>query len=330
MRNSATPDAVAEAFDRLSAVSGLPLERCSISRLGILASGARLAGVSAGRGLEIALSRTATSASAVIMPEDSAGGLVRRLGRWAQDNPVEWASAVAEVDSQDVQLTLTVNGEMLDDLLSVPDGLWRTFTIECWSRSQVRSAFDIEQSLVKVGAPALALALSGLIEQEDEVQLPSFEPLPEGAATTVRVNRYERSPINRLRCISHYGSSCWVCGFDFGERYGSPAVGFIEVHHRVPVSEMGGEYRVDPIRDLVPLCSNCHSVIHRRTPPYHPAELRELLGLEKKFPPLPALRLDISQSAKTVDYIAEAVVEAVRGEGGTSELHAVNQDSLES
>lgn len=117
--------------------------------------------------------------------------------------------------------------------------------------------------------------------------LPSFHPLPEGAVTTIKVNRYERSPVNRLRCISHYGATCWVCDLDFGTRYGPKAAGFIEVHHRTPVSAMGERYLVDPIRDLVPLCSNCHSVAHRRNPPYQPSEIRELLGLPPKIPSLP-------------------------------------------
>ncbi len=33
--------------------------------------------------------------------------------------------------------------------------------------------------------------------------------------------------------------------------------GFIHVHHLKPLSEVGYEYRVDPIRDLRPVCPNC-------------------------------------------------------------------------
>ena len=40
---------------------------------------------------------------------------------------------------------------------------------------------------------------------------------------------------------------------------------------------MGANYIVDPIKDLAPLCSNCHSMIHRRNPPYTIEELRTLL-----------------------------------------------------
>lgn len=283
--------ALDDAVVRLSALAGLPLERCSIAQLGISAQGARVAGIEAGRGLVIALSRTITSATAVVMPEDSAGVLVRRLGRWAQDNTDAWGAAVEEVSAQGVQLTISVNHEMLDDPRAAPDGLWRAFSIECWERRPARTSKEIEQSLIKVGGPALSLALNGLVEQEEEVELPSFEPLPEGAVTTVKVNRYERNPINRLRCISHYGAECWVCGLDFGERYGPAAAGFIEVHHRIPVSAMGPGYLVDPIRDLVPLCSNCHSAAHRRNPPFQPLEIRELLGLPPKVPLLPEVQV---------------------------------------
>ncbi|MBJ2065221.1 hypothetical protein [Serratia odorifera] len=30
------------------------------------------------------------------------------------------------------------------------------------------------------------------------------------------------------------------------------------------VSEFGGQKEVDPATDLVPVCANCHSIIHRK------------------------------------------------------------------
>jgi 5-methylcytosine-specific restriction protein A len=281
------PPAAARAVARLGALTGLPLVRCPIVRPGLLAEGARIDGIVPGRGLLVSLSRTLSSAEAVVIAEDFAGGLVRRLGRWAQDNPDAWRVGIAAAEAQGVALTVTVNEQILDDADEVPDGLWRSFAIECWARIPARTASDIEASLVKVGGPALAVALNGIVDQADEVDLPSFEPLPEGAVATIKVNRYERNPVNRLRCITYYGAICWACDLDFGKRYGVPASGYIEVHHRVPVATVGGHYLVDPVRDLVPLCSNCHSVAHRRQPPYQPWELRELLGLPSKMPALP-------------------------------------------
>ena len=56
--------------------------------------------------------------------------------------------------------------------------------------------------------------------------------------------------------------SCQVCGFDFGKEYGPEYANKIHVHHIVPVSEIGEEYVIDPITDLIPVCPNCHMVLH--------------------------------------------------------------------
>ncbi|WP_342304404.1 HNH endonuclease [Methanolobus sp. ZRKC5] len=88
--------------------------------------------------------------------------------------------------------------------------------------------------------------------------------LPEGSKTTISVNVYERNPKARKACIDHYGTKCHICGFDFEKVYGLIGDGFIEVHHKVPVSEIGESYQVNPIEDLIPVCSNCHSMLHRK------------------------------------------------------------------
>ena len=58
---------------------------------------------------------------------------------------------------------------------------------------------------------------------------------------------------------------------------------YIEVHHRVPVSSMGGAYRVDPVTDLVPVCGNCHAMMHRKNPPLSVEELKAQLVNPKKI-----------------------------------------------
>ena len=58
---------------------------------------------------------------------------------------------------------------------------------------------------------------------------------------------------------------CEICGFDFNATYGELGEGFIEAHHIKPISTMrdGDKTKVE---DIVMLCSNCHSMIHRKTP----------------------------------------------------------------
>lgn len=99
----------------------------------------------------------------------------------------------------------------------------------------------------------------------------------EGAVTKVLANRYERNPKARQQCIEKLGCKCNVCGCDFSERYGELGEGFIHVHHIVPIGSIGKEYVLDPIKDLVPICPNCHYMLHRSNPPMKPEELKKLL-----------------------------------------------------
>lgn len=58
---------------------------------------------------------------------------------------------------------------------------------------------------------------------------------------------------------------CECCGFDFSRAFDIPDE-YIEVHHRYPFSQTEGEHEVDAIQDLVPLCANCHRMIHHLAP----------------------------------------------------------------
>lgn len=94
-----------------------------------------------------------------------------------------------------------------------------------------------------------------------EEEFPEF--CKEGEVHTYYSNRYERDPKNRQKAIEIHGIKCCVCGFDFGKVYGNRGAGYIEIHHVNPLSEIRGEVIVNPKTDLVPVCSNCHRMIHR-------------------------------------------------------------------
>ncbi len=100
----------------------------------------------------------------------------------------------------------------------------------------------------------------------------------EGESSDIVLNQYERNRRAREACIRHYGSRCAICGFDFEATYGNDFRGIIQVHHIVPISEIGHEYTVDPIKDLIPVCPNCHVALHsKKGGVYTPDELKELL-----------------------------------------------------
>lgn len=86
----------------------------------------------------------------------------------------------------------------------------------------------------------------------------------EGKLQKVFVNKYERSAIARDKCIEMYGWKCSVCQMDFESVYGEVGRDFIHVHHIVPLSQIGLEYKVDYAKDLVTVCPNCHAMLHRK------------------------------------------------------------------
>lgn len=99
----------------------------------------------------------------------------------------------------------------------------------------------------------------------------------EGAKKQITVNAYERNSYARKKCIEYYGTSCSICNFNFGHEFGNIGKNFIHVHHIKPLSEIAGEYKINPIQDLRPVCPNCHAMLHSKTPAYRINEIKQLL-----------------------------------------------------
>lgn len=126
-------------------------------------------------------------------------------------------------------------------------------------------------SRVMVPLMAAFAELNGYDEAEPE------EYDTEGRITESVVHRRERSPRNRLLCLSIHGHRCAACGFVPSGTYGE-AGGIIEVHHLEPVANLTAPRPYDPRTDLVPLCPNCHRAVHtRRSVPLSLDELREAM-----------------------------------------------------
>lgn len=97
----------------------------------------------------------------------------------------------------------------------------------------------------------------------DEANLESTF-FPEGAKTTVQVNRYERNPEARAKCLQIHGTRCHICTMSFEFVYGFFAKDFIHVHHIKPLHEISESYEVNPETDLIPVCPNCHAMLHKK------------------------------------------------------------------
>jgi len=99
----------------------------------------------------------------------------------------------------------------------------------------------------------------------------------EGAVARVAVNRYERDPAARALCLAKHGTRCHVCDLRFDERYGDIGDGFIHVHHLKPLATMRKDYQIVPETDLIPVCPNCHAMLHTSEPPFSVDELKAKL-----------------------------------------------------
>ena len=86
-----------------------------------------------------------------------------------------------------------------------------------------------------------------------------------------------------------------MCGLRFEERYGEIGHEFMHVHHKMPLSEIANHdnHAVNPLEDLVPVCPNCHAMLHRPqagpSPSKNSASAWTKLGREPRSPGVSAL-----------------------------------------
>lgn len=106
--------------------------------------------------------------------------------------------------------------------------------------------------------------------------------LYEGSKHQILVNAYERNTKARQTCIAHYGTKCFICNFDFADKYGKIGNGYIHVHHIKPLSEINERYEINPIHDLRPVCPNCHAMLHRNKPALSIDELKNIVFERQK------------------------------------------------
>lgn len=226
------------------------------------------------------------SLHAAIDGNDGARNLLRRIGRvagmWQKYGAVQCVFVWEDHARTGHVFRLAANGGgAVDSASPSVDQILQFDERKYCSPQEIAECFESHASPELLETVSVPMATS----QDTSIGSTSFWPdeLPEGQtyveglAQQVVVNRYERSPKARAACITHYGCVCQVCQVNFAERYGALGAGFIHVHHVLPIASIGSEYRVDPVADLVPVCPNCHAMLHRQEPPLALERLRELL-----------------------------------------------------
>jgi 5-methylcytosine-specific restriction protein A len=234
-------------------------------------------------GFAIVVARTTRIVEASLRLDGFTRSLLRQMSETDDFQRSMFTTLAKQATADGFRINVGVNENHIDNLAELPQEEWIKLEIDC-DRPLPHGKFsekELYDSALEVVSVCLGLVLSLLPVEGVTNSVSGFEPgLPEGAKIRVEVNRYERSPVNRAACISHYGTKCQACDFNFEEKYGTLGSEYIEVHHRVPVSSMGGSYQLDPVKDLVPVCSNCHAMLHRTQPPLTVEELRQIVDTQ--------------------------------------------------
>lgn len=133
---------------------------------------------------------------------------------------------------------------------------------------------------------AVAKAIREVMAMESEMDegAPDESDAPEGRLLTLyhRTRERSRELVHRKKAHAIRTGrplACEVCDFDFAARYGPRGVGFIECHHKQPLSSISAGARTK-LADLALVCSNCHSMLHRGRPWPSVDELRQSLVLQ--------------------------------------------------
>lgn len=121
----------------------------------------------------------------------------------------------------------------------------------------------------------VASAIRAFVNAPNEFQFNELEPLddteaPEGRILTrIHLSRERNRHLAAKKKAVVFDSAgtliCEVCGFDFGQRYGSLGKGFMECHHTIPLSTLAPGSRTR-LEDLALVCANCHRMLHRGSP----------------------------------------------------------------
>lgn len=134
------------------------------------------------------------------------------------------------------------------------------------------------EALFEVFDGSVARPKSNLEDQTSA--LADARTFSEGQRYWREVNFVRRNPALRKAAVERYGCICAVCRFDFQAAYGELGAGFIEIHHLKPLAEQedisAGKIVHTTVHDVVPLCSNCHRMVHQERPALSLETLRDI------------------------------------------------------
>ncbi|CQH57669.1 TPA: HNH endonuclease [Yersinia enterocolitica] len=162
---------------------------------------------------------------------------------------------------------------------------------QLYTFSQKRKKQSNEKKAAKIESFEKSIKLKYLVrdkkgwyatEQENYNYSPEIkEEYYEGDMKEKRSTYYERNPKARKECLEYHGYNCKVCDFNFKNVYGDLGKDYIQVHHINPISTLKKKYKIDPINHLIPVCANCHVMLHIGQNVISIEELKNIISKKK-------------------------------------------------
>ena len=240
----------------------------------------RFGGLDLDKSFRLVLSRSWKTTQIRLEADSFAGEVVKYLCNQINTNRVNIEASIDANQDTFSSITLEFDGRAFfgsgSGLSENPELTFEVETLTSESSIEYGLLNEQEERVLEFAVKLIASVLP--IERATFRHADEVLGYPEGAVSQVLVNRYERDPRNRREAIAIHGKTCLACNFNFAEKYGELGDEYIVVHHTVPVSQMGNDYVVDPAKDLVTLCANCHAMVHRHDPPISLADLKKILS----------------------------------------------------
>jgi 5-methylcytosine-specific restriction enzyme A len=240
----------------------------------------RFGGLDLDKSFRLVLSRSWKTTQIRLEADSFAGEVVKYLCNQINTNRVNIEASIDANQDTFSSIALELDGRAFfgsgSGLSENPELTFEVETLTSESSIEYGLLNEQEERVLEFAVKLIASVLP--IERATFRHADEVLGYPEGAVSQVLVNRYERDPRNRREAIAIHGKTCLACNFNFAEKYGELGDEYIVVHHTVPVSQMGNDYVVDPAKDLVTLCANCHAMVHRHDPPISLADLKKILS----------------------------------------------------
>lgn len=170
--------------------------------------------------------------------------------------------------------------------------LGKVHLIQSWIHSSKSSEFEFFIENFESIEDDMAL-LDYIIHYDENLSI-SLDVMCQAAKDLTYHLKCERDINTREKVIQIQGTNCAICGFNYARAYGKDiAKDFIDIHY---IGNPEEKKAPDVIRDFIPVCANCHRMLHhKRSHNIDIQDLKKRADYYKKEPDYEQMTFDFNE-----------------------------------